>query len=370
MWFVSVGGMEAAGLCVNRRCGAAIVRMTLAVMLLAASWSPRAAAQFFAFSQPYNAQVFMNPALVGKADYMRTSAIFRNQWMNAKSPYNTFAVSYDMRFGPASYHAIGISFVNDMLGAMNRPVIQYPEVHVAYSFSFSPTYDITLRFGLEGGVMMKSVNYNHLIFPDELTAPVEEPGAALPQPLATSSPYQSRTRVQPDFAVGFDMDWLALNWGVSVHHISSPRFDVRSDDNLKIAPIVEAHISYAYNIYRLYRFKVPLYITPHLIFHQQRRNLRLSAGLAVDYRMVHASLWVRETLLHESHAMAVSLGYIGKYFNLGYTYDMSFLPEKMIGGQMSVHEVAVTVKFMYRRQNLLRSPFGNSKRYRSRARRH
>ncbi len=361
--------MEAEGCCVSRDSGVVRACAVLVTVLLVVSCGPKAAAQFFAFSQPYNAQVFMNPALVGKADYMRVNAIFRNQWMNIKSPYNTVAASYDMRFAPASYHAIGISFLNDMLGVMNRPVIQYPEFHVAYSFSFNPTYDITLRFGLEGGVMMKSVNYNTLIFPDALTPPVEETGLLTGQPIVTDKPYQSRTSVQPDFAVGFDMDWLSLNWGASVHHISSPRFDVRADDNLKIAPIVEAHVSYAYNIYRLYRFKVPLYITPHLIFYQQRRNLRLSAGIAVDYRMVHASLWVRETLLHESHAVALSLAYVGKYFDLGYTYDMSFLPEKMIGGQMSVHEVALTVKFMYRRQNLLRSPFGNSKRYRSRARR-
>lgn len=304
-------------------------------------------AQHVSFSMPLRTPVFMNPALVGNSDYMRLTFVARSQWLNVKSPYNTLGASYDMRFGPYHNHALGVSFLNDIQGPGTMQVM---EAFLAYSYALNVTFDFRMRFGAQVGAVMKSTNYRGLEFPDQVTRRVETGLDVGSAPL-----YPGSFKAMPDFAVGVQGEVAGWDFGAAVHHIAEPIFGVKREQWNVTYRKVTAHVSKAFNVYYKYRFKEPLYITPHLIFTQQQRDLQLSVGCAVDYRWITASLWLRERLLYESHAAVFSVGYVGKYFDMGYTYDIGFMPGSFSGLNASVHEVYMSFKFHYLRRSMLRS---------------
>ena len=324
------------------------------LVLLCGAWCVPARAQLVSFSSPLRAPVFMNPAMVGSSDYLRLMFIARSQWLNVKSPYNTVGASYDMHFGPYGNHALGVSFLNDIQGPGTMQVM---ESYVAYSYALDVTFDFRMRFGVQVGAIMKSTNYRGLEFPDQVTQRLER--GVDSRSLAL---FPGNFKVVPDFAIGVQGEVVGWDFGVAVHHVAEPIFGVKREQWNVAYRKVTAHVSKAFNVFQKYRFKEPLYITPILVFTQQQKDLRLSVGCAVDYRWITASLWVRESLLYENHAAAFSVGYVGKHFEMGYTYDIGFLPGGFQGLNASVHEVYLSLKFPYPRRSALGSSYGGKKR--------
>lgn len=307
----------------------------------------RGRAQHVSFSMPLRTPVFMNPALVGSSDYVRLTFVGRSQWLNVKSPYNTVGASYDMRFGPYHNHALGVSFLNDVQGP---GTLQVMEAFLAYSYSLNVTFDFRMRFGAQVGAVMKSANYGGLEFPDQMTHRV-----ATGVDLARGAVFPGSFRAMPDFAVGVQGEVAGWDFGAAVHHVAEPVFGVKREQWNVAYRKVTAHVAKAFNVYYRHRFREPLFITPYLIFMQQQRDLRLSIGCAIDYRWITASIWLRERLLYESHDAVISVGYVGKYFDMGYTYDVGFMPGSFSGLNASVHEVYMSIKFHYARRSMLRS---------------
>lgn len=316
-------------------------------MALALCWAGgEVRAQHVSFSMPLRAPVFMNPALVGNSDYMRLTLVAQSQWLNVKSPYNTIGVSYDMHFGPYNNHALGVGALNDIQGP---GAMQVAEAFLAYSYALHITYEFSMRFGVQLGAIMKSTRYDKLIFPDQLTA---QSGSAMP------ITYVGKLKAAPDFALGVTGAVAGWDFGVAMHHVAEPIFGVKREQWNVAYRKLTVNVSKAFNVYHKYRFKEPLFITPHLIFTQQQRDLRLNVGCAVDYRWITASLWLRERLLYESHGVAASVGYVGNHFEAGYTYEMGFMPENFMGINASVHEVYMSLKFPYPRRSRLSATYG------------
>lgn len=319
------------------------------LVLLLGAMRGEAHAQHVSFSTPLRTPVFMNPALVGNSDYMRLMFVARSQWLNVKSPYNTVGASYDMRFGPYHNHALGVSFLNDIQGP---GTMQAMEAFLAYSYALDVTFDFRMRFGVQVGAAMKSMNYSGLKFPDQVSRSLES-GISI----APHVQYPSSFRAAPDFAVGVQGEIAGWDFGAAVHHIAEPVFGAKREQWNVAYRKVTAHVSKSFNVYHKYRFREPLYIIPQMIFTQQQRDLQLSVGCAIDYRWITASLWLREHLLYESHTAAFSVGYVGKYFDMGYTYDVGFMPGGLMGLNASVHEVYMSFKFHYPRRSMLRPSY-------------
>lgn len=322
------------GLKVRRFSGIAIC---LVALLLAILRGGELSAQMLDMVQPVRNQVLLNPALVGNSERMRADVFYRNQWLNANSPYNTFGLTYDLHFGAYDNHALGASVVNDVQGPFT---LQHTSALAYYSYVVDISYNIRLRIGAGAGVAVRSTSYNSLVFPDQLAA---DPGTAVP------NRYADRTDVAPDFAAGLQAEISEWQFGFAAHHIANPRFDERRGDHLRLQRRFTLTASRPINLFATYRHKPPLLITPHVLLNLQGRELFATAGCEVSYLGISGSLWLHESILFQGHNISAGIGWDGTFIGFAYTYNLGFYRQGFNGLGTSVHEVGLRLKIPYPR---------------------
>lgn len=340
------------------------VRIFRYTLLLLLSWIAisDATAQLFTYSQPFELPILTNPAQVGNAGLLRFNAFYRNQWLNASSPFNTYGVSFDRPFGVYYNHAIGASIINDTQGSN---ILHHTALDLYYAFMMDLSYDFRLRLGVQAGAIMKSANYNKLVFPDMLGAETVVSENRLN--------YENSHRFTYDFGFGAAAEYQLWDFGLAIHHIPEPRFDNRSvAKDLKIPRQYSAYASMRYNIFETYRFKTPLYLVPMLHVTYQSRDFERSTvgargfdvmgGLRVEYIGVFGALYYRNSILYSTQSISAAVGYSGEKFNLSYAYNMGFLAKGFRGLEASVHEVTLGVKIPLSKRPRLASQFDKKKR--------
>lgn len=290
--------------------------------------------QIFSYSNPYEMPILMNPSLVGNSEYMRLGIVGQSQWMSLKSPFNNYGVAYDMHFGLYDNHNMGISLTNDVQGAH---VMQLTALNVYYAYMLDITYEFRMRIGASVGVMMKSTNYQKLTFSDQLG----------PSPAQVY--YKNGQAFSPDFALGVSCEFRDWSFGGAVHHVAEPSFEQAGRDYLRVKRKATLHAMYRYNVFHIYRFKRPLYITPFIVAMQQMRHVQIATGLGVEYIGVKATLFLKEDLLYGQHNIYATLGWDGEYFGALYTYGINLISKGPRGLDASVHELTLHLNFPYPR---------------------
>lgn len=319
------------------------------------------AAQIVSYSQPMELPVFINPASVGNAGAIRFGAFYHNQWLNASSPYNTYGISFDRPFGVYYNHAIGGTLTNDAQGSN---VIQYTALNIAYAYMFDLTYDFRIRLGLQAGAIMKSANYNKLVFPDMLNDEL---------PVPNRLNYDNSHRFTYDIGFGAIGEYQMWEFGLTVDHIPEPKFDTRAlAEYSRIPRKYSLYASMRINVFELYRFKTPLYIVPMLYTSYQARDissfavgtraLEVMAGLRVEYIGIFGALYYRNSIFYPKQSISASVGYAGDWFAISYGYNMGFMDKAFRGLEASEHEVTLGIKFPLKRRSGLASTFNKKKR--------
>jgi len=136
-------------------------------------------AQDIHFSQFYASPLTLNPAMTGNLNgSYRLTAIYRNQYATIPAPYNTFAVSGDMsvlRGMLRGDHAgVGIVAYNDVAGDGNLSNTSIL-VSAAYHKSMDRFKAHNVSVGIQGGFTQKSIDFNKLIFPNQITESGPDP---------------------------------------------------------------------------------------------------------------------------------------------------------------------------------------------------
>lgn len=131
-----------------------------------------ASAQSMHFSQFYNCPLLLNPAntaLMPEYDY-RLGANFRNQWAALPVPYNTINAFGDFKIGGNgetqhnNWLGLGGAIFNDKAGSGSLSLLQF-QLSAAYHLNFNEKS--MLSFGISGGTVQRSVNYDNLTFDNQ-----------------------------------------------------------------------------------------------------------------------------------------------------------------------------------------------------------
>ncbi|MDB4835510.1 PorP/SprF family type IX secretion system membrane protein, partial [Cyclobacteriaceae bacterium] len=122
-------------------------------------------AQDVQFSQFYEADLLLNPALAGGTHESRALVHSRMQWMGVQGSYVTNYGSFDTYFDKYN-SGFGAYITHDNLGG---GIISTTQVNLMYSYETAVSSQLRLRFGLEAGVFNKTINDNGLIYPEQVT---------------------------------------------------------------------------------------------------------------------------------------------------------------------------------------------------------
>ena len=116
------------------------------------------------FSQFFAAPTQLNPALVGTTYTPRVSLNYRNQWPALPNAYITYAAAYDQYIERVN-SGFGVSIISDNAG---DGLLKTTKIQLAYAYNLQVSEAFFIRGGLEVDLVQKRLDWDRLIFLDQL----------------------------------------------------------------------------------------------------------------------------------------------------------------------------------------------------------
>src|SRR4051812_29056728 len=144
-----------------------ISKLTVLIkVLILMSVANFASAQDLIYSQFYNAPGYLNPALNGQFDGdLRLNMIYRSQWSKVPGALHNYTFSADYQV-PDFGGGVGIIINKSSEGTANLSKLNISGI---YSYSVE-IRESTLSFGLQGGLTNRRIDYDRLVFSDQIDA--------------------------------------------------------------------------------------------------------------------------------------------------------------------------------------------------------
>jgi type IX secretion system PorP/SprF family membrane protein len=287
------------------------------------------------FSQYYSAPLHLNPAFAGTGSNHRFIANYRNQWPAITNGFVTKALSYDYSLDHLN-SGIGVLVMLDKAGTAGlrstQINFQYAyKVHIADKWVFSP--------GLNFGLAWRNVDFNKLIFNDQLSFDNDNPPPSADYNNINSTMYF-------DFGAGALLYSRKIWFGFSAAHLNRPNRSLM-DQEAAIPIKTTIHGGIRIPLYHglMKRDKVAA-IAPSFVYKNQGRFDQLDIGTYFLYEPIVVGLWYRGIPLKQNvkdnisqDAIVIILGFQLEKIELSYSYDLTISDLGPVAG--GAHEVAV-----------------------------
>lgn len=269
------------------------------------------------FTQYYSAPMYLNPALTGFNVCSRLSSNIRNQWPSIGGGYVSQILGFD-HFIINQSIGIGVMATNDFAGAGR---LRSTAVSGLTSYELNATRNLTFRFGMQGGIIQRSVNFNSLVFADQIA----RGGSSIP---TIEQPTQNVIMI--DFSSGVFAFYKKYFGGIALHHLTKPNESLTEDD-------AGRPMKFSLHGGGKFKFGPPvddeetqqMYITPTFNYRSQAKYDQLDIGFYWSRHIYNVGLWYRGLPGVKSYkdgypnndALCLVLGISKDRFNVGYSYD-------------------------------------------------
>ncbi|WMJ73024.1 type IX secretion system membrane protein PorP/SprF [Cytophagaceae bacterium ABcell3] len=301
------------------------------------------------FSQFYAVPTHLNPAFAGSAHMSRGIFHQRVQWPALDARYITSLASTDFWF--QEYRSgVGIYAMQDFQGQNN---ISSTDIHVQYAYEIPVNDLLTIRTGLQGGYVSRTLNYSRMTFPDQFTNDGLSPGSVSQDMLPNGR--NQFVDIGSGVMLYNDNFWF----GYSALHMNRPNQSFL--DGVSRLPVKHAfvagykfllnHSKYNSSVYKTRPFS----ITPTVHYKFQGKSDQVDLGVYALYDQVIAGVWyrgipVKQYLpdLHNNESMVVLFGY--KFDNISISYSYDFVVSRLSRARAAgAHELNIT--YLHKRKN-------------------
>lgn len=273
--------------------------------------------QDFVFSQFYNAPLQLNPAFAGNTSYPNFAINYRNQWPSLNSSYVTYAASYDQFFNKLN-SGFGLWFSNDVQG---EGVLEQIDFRGIYSYKMKFQHDWQLKIGLEVGYRQTKLDWDQLIFFDQLD---KIQGVSIPQSTEIRPDVLSKGNV--DVSTGFLLYNPKLYAGFTFRHLTNPYVGFGSNpedtDQFGLPVYLSAHAGYQITIVKGNKQFGGTFISPNVLFAKQGDFSQINLGAYMQIRSLFGGAWFRHTF-GNIDALIFSFGFDTGYLKMGYSFDLT-----------------------------------------------
>lgn len=294
-------------------------------------------AQDIHFTQFYASPMYLNPAFTGANACSRVTLTYRNQWPGINKTYRSYMISGDHYLSQYNL-GIGMLVASDVAGTGNlKTTIINPQL--AYEAKLGR--DFGMRFGMQAGVTSKSINYNNLLFGDQIAN-----GGA-----ASSVEIPKATVTYFDLGSGL-LFYSSKHWGgISASHLNQPAESL-TDGGDAVRPI-------KYSIHGGSKFTInpdekddlhKKSVTAAFNYRGQRKFDQLDIGFYYMQSVMTIGVWYRGLPIKHykpgypnNDALAIIIGAKTKRMNIGYSYDITI--SKLAGASKGAHELNISYQF-------------------------
>ena len=292
------------------------------------------------FSQYYAAPLYLNPALVGINQKGRMGINYRTQWPNLDANFETFSAYFDYHFEDYQSSA-GIIFTRDREGIAG---LSSTTIGLQYAYQLQLNYNWTFRPGVEVAYTFQDINFDRLIFGDQLSST-----GLTGNPTGEVFNTGLSTRFF-DLSFGGVLYNPSLWIGGSLHHVLEPNQSIAGGD---------APLRRKFSVHGGYR--IPLNpgtrrtdigersITPSFNYRTQGEFDQLDLGAYFTLSPILVGVWYRGLPIKNldgitnNEALIFMLGLQTNRATFGYSFDYT-LSDLGIGTG-GAHEISIAYSF-------------------------
>ncbi|MGE0636404.1 MAG: PorP/SprF family type IX secretion system membrane protein [Bacteroidia bacterium] len=289
--------------------------MRLSLIIFSVLLSLSTKAQDPQFTQYFSSPIYLNPAFAGYEGCSRISTAYRLQWPKIDGNYQTINFSYD-QFVRQIMGSIAVNYQYDRAGDGTL------QTHLAM-FTYSPAFrlfkkKLLISPAIEAGWRSKLTDWSNYNF----GWPIQ--------------PAEMRGKVN-----NFDINAALLIthgnfvYGVAFHHLTQPNESFIDSYTSKLPIKYTAHLSYVADIAEKVK------ISPSIFYQQQQEFQQFLPTLVFYAYGVKVGFGTRFNT-NNTDALIFLLGYKGKWFSAGYSYDItvSNLGNSKTGGSHELNFIA------------------------------
>lgn len=292
------------------------------------------------FSMFYSNSLYLAPSFAGSTGKNRFTANYRNQWPEANQGFVSYSFSYDHHFEKLN-SGLGILLFNDVAGTGNLSTTNFG---ILYSYDFSINRRFHIRPGMHLKYTQRGIDFNRLVWGDQMSAVGNAPG--------TAEPISYKNSGDIDFSASV-LSYAEKFWaGLSVDHLLRPNqslyYNEYEEGNLAKLPVKYQLFGGSKHIVnqRLLR-PTPTIIHLAFLYQQQGDFSQLDLGFYYYYSPIVLGLWYRGIPIikqnKKSDSVILLVGLKTKKFNFGYSYD--FTVSKLVTSTGGSHELALSYSF-------------------------
>jgi type IX secretion system PorP/SprF family membrane protein len=289
------------------------MRKLLSALLLLAGFS--AAAQDPIFSQFYAMPLQVNPGFAGSAIAPRIGAAYRNQWSGFDNAYRTYALFYEQSIERLN-SGIGFNLEGDNAG---NGIYKTTRISAVYAYRLNVTDNFALKLGVEAGAYQTTLDWNKLIFPDQID-PIGGIGDGTGE-----VPPEFNSRTQLDISSGLLVLHDKFYLGAALKHLNTPNDGILLvNDNLARGLPVRYtfHGGTEILLRKGNKVRQPSFISPNFLFVSQGPYQQLNVGAYAGLGSIIAGAWYRHTF-RNSDALILMAGFTEGIFKMGVSYDLT-----------------------------------------------
>ncbi len=313
-----------------------MLRILLICFLFISFWQIDLKAQDPVFSQFYAAPLQLNPAFAGNTYAPFVTLNYRSQWSGFTdfSTYNTYAASFS-QFIEGMNSGIGLMVQADDAG---NGIYQTTRVSGFYSYKIEISKDLNLKFGIEGTLVQNRLDWNQLVFGDQIdvTGAVDATSAEQ-QPETLSVNYG-------DISTGLLIYNPFFYGGIAIKHINRPDESILGINNNTSSGLPTRFTIHGGTQIDLGGNKRgrSTFISPNLMYVKQGDFSQVNAGAYLGFGSFFAGGWFRYSSSNPDAAIGL-VGFQKDTFKFGYSYD--FTVSGLIGNSGGTHEFSMVLNF-------------------------
>lgn len=292
------------------------------------------------FSQYYNAPLQMNPGFAGQSEWGVVSMNYRNQWPAIPRAYQTYSLSADKYFDRAN-SGLGIFLLSDDAG---DGILTTFMGSIIYSYNIKVNEGLNLRIGVEAGVIQNRLDWEKLIFSDQLIAGTLTPN--LPTIPSEENRPRDLAKTSLDLSTGLLLYSKKYYAGFSLKHLNGPETSILAiNEGLSGGvPIrFSAHAGTQFNFESDNKYVPKAFLSPNILFVRQSELTQINVGSLIGFRSFFTGLWYRHTFSNPD-ALIFSIGVRPERFRISYSFDLTISDLAVQNGGGS-HEVGIVIDF-------------------------
>ena len=291
------------------------------------------------FTQFFAAPLYLNPAFTGANVCSRVTTLYRNQWPSINKTYQSYLLSAD-HYISTQHLGIGMQLGVDEAGTGGlRTTIINPSF--AYETNINKT--IAFRFGVQPGVTIKSIQFDKLIFGDQLARGGNTGANSI---ASVENPTQSRAFF--DIGAG-GLIYTSKFWlGTSLFHINKPNESLYGNDDVKLP--IKYSLHGGTKLYLDDEKDPDLKKSMSIVmnYRGQGKFDQLDVGIYFSKYGVNLGFWYRgipglkayKKGYSNNDAIAIILGFQKKRLRIGYSYDITI--SKLASLTKGAHEITLS----------------------------